>query len=568
MKEEKQRLKKTNFLHSIKLKIVATIIGSAIIAVMISMFTLVPISKNSLSNTTKAYMQNIASSQRTIIDNAIGDKDGIPKQYEEILSKVKVDNIDSSYAYLVGDDGIMKYHPTADKIGVSVENSVVKGIVSQMQDGNIPADNVIDYPYKGVMKYASYAITKNHDILVITADEEEIMEPINRVVRISIMISIIVIVIIGLYGFFFGSLIVKPIKRLTKIISDTADFNFKHSPYSNILCSRKDETGEMAVAIRNMRESLRTMVRKIENAQNSITNSVTKLQQVIHVVNQMSSDNSATTQELAAGMEETSATTESIFENISNVKMEASDINQLSMEGTQRSKEIMIRANSLKETTLEASTKTKNIFDTVKIKSDQAIKGSKAVEKINVLTEAIMGISSQTSLLALNASIEAARAGEAGKGFAVVASEIGILAEQTSKEVANINEVVTQVNKAVENMAECLEETSEFIGSSVLKDYDEFAKVGEQYDEDAAVFENSMNEVKDSIGKLSETITTIAEALSGINDTIGESTLGVTDIAEKTSDMVAKSTETNSLVEESFQCIKDLEEIVEQFRLS
>ena len=67
----------------------------------------------------------------------------------------------------------------------------------------------------------------------------------------------------------------------------------------------------------------------------------------------------------------------------------------------------------------------------MKDKADAAVEQSKAVQKINDLTNEIKEISSQTNLLALNANIEAARAGEAGRGFAVVASEIGSLASQT-----------------------------------------------------------------------------------------------------------------------------------------
>lgn len=71
------------------------------------------------------------------------------------------------------------------------------------------------------------------------------------------------------------------------------------------------------------------------------------------------------------------------------------------------------------------------------------------MEKMNTIVELIGGITSQTSMLALNASIEAARAGAAGKGFAVVATEISNMATQTRDATANITDLISDVSAAI-----------------------------------------------------------------------------------------------------------------------
>ena len=192
---------------------------------------------------------------------------------------------------------------------------------------------------------------------------------------------------------------------------------------------------------------------------------------------------------------------------------------------------------------------------------------SSCSEKISSIIGAIEDIATETNLLALNAAIEAARAGEAGKGFAVVATEIGSLADQTSKAIADIEDIVKEVNNAVSNMSNCLEETTGFLENTVTADYKEFEQVGVQYREDADVFKTSMEEVKTSMAHLAAAIENIAVALNGINDTVNEASIGVTDIAEKTSDMVGKTSETTDMVDKCFECVDDLKNVVAKFKL-
>ncbi len=67
---------------------------------------------------------------------------------------------------------------------------------------------------------------------------------------------------------------------------------------------------------------------------------------------------------------------------------------------------------------------------------------------IQSIAQMIQSITSQTSILALNARIEAARAGDAGRGFSVVASEIKGLSEQTAKATEDIVSRLGGIEKA------------------------------------------------------------------------------------------------------------------------
>ena len=517
MKEEQ----KVSFIHSISAKIMLLTVLAVVMSVLIVAFRAETGSKAVVGDVSADYILSMAEMGAEVVNNLPQEADA--GTYETALADISMEGIDSSYAYLVDTDGTMLYHPTADKIGQPVENAVVLGAVAELAKGQVPANETVTYDFKGVTKYAAYAITADRQIVVVTADEDEIMKPLNQMVNKIILLSFGILAAAIILAYVVSQFICRPIRQLTTIIVDTAQLDFRSNPNGAKLRSRRDETGEMANAVHVMRRNLRSMIGDIDTASNQITHNVDGLQEITTTVDHMCSDNSATSQQLAAGMEETAATTVTINENIDVIKTGADDINSMATEGARTSEEIMKRANDLRTKTVEASTKTMTMYNNVKTKAQEAIEGSKAVDKINELTGTIMEISSQTGLLALNASIEAARAGEAGRGFAVVATEIGSLADQTSKAIKDIGTIVDAVNTAVSNMAECLEETTGFLENTVLTEYKEFEQVSEQYQEDADTFKTSMNDVSDAIAGLANSIDAIAQALSGINSTVGES---------------------------------------------
>ena len=494
---------------------------------------------------------------------------GMDIDFGQLTSLVdKAIAFDTGYSFVVSSTGSVLYHKEIESGTDLAEynggelTSVKNFVLDASKQGE-----TLQYSINGEEKYLSYVELKNGMKLVLTAPVEEITASANALsVQILMFLAMGLVVAIVL-GVLIGSTIAKPIKRITEIIKQTAQLDFQRAKDIDKLMKKRDETGIMAKAVNEMRSVLRELVGNMERVKDDLIENMKRLDDVMGENNSISEDNSATTQELAASMEETSAGVTMIVNNIDAIQTNAEEIRELSEREQQESRAIMTRARDLRDTTSSSNEKAMGIYADMRQRTEEAIEKSKVVAKINELTDDIRNISSQTNLLALNANIEAARAGEAGRGFAVVATEIGALANQTFRTVDGINEIVKEVNEAVVNMTECIQVIMNFLEDTVVTDYSTFGQVGERYEKDAESFAESMQHIYSEISQLSHKITQIVDAMDNVNRTITESADGVNLIAEKSGDAVKKTLEGYEHLRESETSLNLLKELIEKFNV-
>lgn len=124
-------------------------------------------------------------------------------------------------------------------------------------------------------------------------------------------------------------------------------------------------------------------------------------------------------------------------------------------------------AESGAETVEQTRVGMESLKDRVKEIAEQIINLSEQTEQIAGVSELVGDLANQTNMLALNAAVEAARAGEYGKGFGVVAGEIRKLADQSRKSADKINNLVVDVQAAMNSAVMVTDEGKKTAESSI-----------------------------------------------------------------------------------------------------
>ncbi len=386
----------------------------------------------------------------------------------------------------------------------------------------------------------------------------------------STIVTIIIVAVIGflaiVLGIFISSLITKPLNAVREVSQKIADGDLT-ATLPELYLEQKDEVGMLAHNVDAMKLGLIDTVSGIKNSAHDLGDAVSHANEILGTLNDRITDASAATEELSAGMEETGASAQEMNATAAEIERAVETVAEKAEDGAGKSGEIHKRASELGKHVNDSIEKSNNIFGQIKTSLEKALEDSKAVNEINALADAILGITSQTTLLALNASIEAARAGEAGRGFAVVANEISALADNSKNTVTQIQAITKVVMSAVGDLADSSTNLLNFVANEVMSDYKDMLDAANSYDTDAIYMSDMTSDLSATSEELLASLQVLMRAINEVAAAAQEGAKTTTVVAEQTTDISVGASGVVENVKDAGNTANQLVNMVNKFKL-
>jgi len=182
----------------------------------------------------------------------------------------------------------------------------------------------------------------------------------------------------------------------------------------------------------------------------------------------------AASEELSANVEEGNSTSAEILKAMEQISSGAQAQGDLTDKAAILAEKLAVASKQMSERagfSAEKIAELQKLLETNKIALDnmtggisnsaqismEAAKNIKSLEettrRIDKIVDAIVNVTIQTNMLAVNGSIEAARAGEFGRGFSVVAVDIRALANESAENTDKIKDLVRAIQNQIQRVS-------------------------------------------------------------------------------------------------------------------
>ncbi|WP_207709012.1 methyl-accepting chemotaxis protein [Heliomicrobium undosum] len=275
-------------------------------------------------------------------------------------------------------------------------------------------------------------------------------------------------------------------------------------------------------------------------------------------------------EELSANVEEANSASRQIMTAMGQLSQGAKAQGEMTQKGAALSERLVAAANqmrSLSSVSEEKVTELRTLLDTNKKGVDGLIIGitnasdasivsarnikilEETTRKIDKIVDAIVNVTIQTNMLAVNGSIEAARAGEYGRGFSVVAGDIRTLANESAENADKIKDLVRNIQSQIQKVTEDIELS---------------AKKAVQEVEKAKKSTHNLNEIEDAMLVI---LKGVKEVLKGAEESLialEQARKGVDQIAAAAQEAEKAAAEANIAAQEQAKGMQELAEAIEE----